>query len=104
MRIDPNAICVADKAQGTSRFSHSFFLGTIDRYEIFSNNNISLSSGTYRCIGGTKHFTSFASQFVKTETNLRLENTFGTACRGLKVYGYKVTKPEAGVYMPATKT
>ncbi len=82
-------------------------LGMLDRYELFSSNNLALSGvaadGTYHCIGGTRHFISFASQFVKTET-LRLQNSFGDAVRGLKVYGYKATKPEAGVYLPARKT
>jgi len=73
---------------------------------LYNSNNIALTgvaaSGTFHCMAGTKHFISFASQFVKTET-LRLQNSFGDAIRGLKVYGYKATKPEAGVYMPATK-
>lgn len=81
-------------------------LGMIDRFTLYNSNNIALTgvaaSGTFHCIAGTKHFISFASQFVKTET-LRLQNSFGDAIRGLKVYGYKATKPEAGVYMPATK-
>jgi hypothetical protein len=51
-------------------------------------------------MAGTKDFCSFASQFVKTET-LRLEGSFGDAVRGLNVYGYKVTKPEAGVLLRA---
>ncbi len=81
-------------------------LGMIDRYELFSSNNLArtgvAATGTYHCIAGTRHFVSFASQFVKTET-LRLQNSFGDAVRGLKVYGYKATKPEAGVYMPARR-
>jgi hypothetical protein len=81
-------------------------LGMIDRFTLFNSNNIALTgvpaSGTFHCMAGTRHFISFASQFVKTET-LRLQNSFGDAVRGLKVYGYKVTKPEAGVYMPVTK-
>jgi hypothetical protein len=81
-------------------------LGMIDRFTLFNSNNIALTgtaaTGTFHCIAGTKHFISFASQFVKTET-LRLQNSFGDAIRGLKVYGYKATKPEAGVYMPASK-
>jgi hypothetical protein len=81
-------------------------LGMIDRFTLYNSNNIALTgvaaTGTFHCMAGTKHFISFASQFVKTET-LRLQNSFGDAIRGLKVYGYKATKPEAGVYMPATK-
>lgn len=81
-------------------------LGEIDRFKVFTSNNLTLTgvsaTGTYQCMSGTTHFISFASQFVRTDT-LRLQNSFGDALRGLKVYGYKATKPEAGVYMPATK-
>jgi hypothetical protein len=82
-------------------------LGQIDRFTVYTSNNLALTgvaaSGTYHCMAGTNHFISFASQFVRTDT-LRLQNSFGDALRGLKVYGYKATKPEAGVYMPATKS
>ena len=81
-------------------------LGMIDRFTLFNSNNLALTgtaaTGTFHCVAGTRHFVSFASQFVKTET-LRLQNSFGDALRGLKLYGFKETKPEAGVYMPATK-
>jgi hypothetical protein len=81
-------------------------VGQVDRFTVYSSNNITLTgssaTGTYQCMAGTNHFISFASQFVRTDT-LRLQNSFGDALRGLKVYGYKATKPEAGVYMPATR-
>jgi hypothetical protein len=81
-------------------------LGMIDRFTLYNSNNIALTgvaaTGDYHCMAGTRHFISFASQFVKTET-LRLQNSFGDAVRGLKVYGYKATKPEAGVYMPCSR-
>jgi len=81
-------------------------LGMIDRFTLYMSNNLArtgtAATGTFHVMAGTRHFISFASQFVKTET-LRLQNSFGDAVRGLKVYGYKATKPEAGVYMPATK-
>lgn len=79
-------------------------LGMIDRFTIYSSNNIAVvnDAGTnkHMIMAGTKDFCSFASQFVKTET-LRLEKQFGDAIRGLNVYGYKVTKPEAGVLLRA---
>lgn len=79
-------------------------LGMIDRFTLYSSNNIAFTGGTtYNCMAGTKHAISFASQFVKTET-LRLQETFGDAIRGLNVYGYAVTKPEALVHAPATKS
>lgn len=81
-------------------------IGQIDRFTMYSSNLLartgSASTGTYHCMAGTRHFISFASQFVRTDT-LRLQNSFGDALRGLKVYGYKVTKADAGVHMPATK-
>lgn len=45
-------------------------------------------------IAGHRSAMSFASQMTKTET-LRNPNDFGDLVRGLQVYGYKVTKPEA---------
>lgn len=92
-------------------------LGMIDRYTLYSNNNLAVLDGTgkapgevgfdagtavWYALGGTKHFCSFASQFVKTET-VRLQDTFGDGIRGLKVYGFKSTKPEAGVLLKASK-
>lgn len=80
-------------------------LGMIDRFEVYMSNNLAgaATSGTpTRCMAGTKHGISFASQFVKTET-LRLQSHFGDAVRGLKVYGFKVTKPEALVDAPSYK-
>lgn len=79
-------------------------LGTIDRFTVYVSNNLTVTGGTTtHCIAGTKDGISFASQFVKTET-VRLQTTFGDAIRGLNVYGFKVTKPDALVHMPATKS
>ncbi len=83
-------------------------LGMIDRFTIYISNNIALTgtgipaTGDYNCMAGTRDFVCFASQYVKTET-LRLQDTFGDAIRGLNVYGYKVTHPDSGVHMIATK-
>lgn len=71
-------------------------LGIIDRFELFSSNNLYSETDTVLCyhsIFGHKMALTFASQFVKTET-LRAESTFGDIVRGLKVYGYKVLYPE----------
>ena len=81
-------------------------LGMIDRFTIYVSNNIALTgvpaTGTFHCIAGTRDFVCFASQYTRTET-LRLQDTFGDAIRGLNVYGFKVTHPDSGVYMPAKK-
>jgi hypothetical protein len=78
-------------------------VGTIGNATIYMSNNLNTNGTTWNCIAGTKHAVSFASQLVKTE-NIRLQNTFGEAIRGLRVYGYKVVVPDALVHMPATKT
>jgi hypothetical protein len=69
-------------------------LGMIDRFTLFVSNNLALSSGEYTIFAGTRDAISWAAQIAKVET-LRAQNTFGDIMRGLNVYGYKVTKPEA---------
>jgi hypothetical protein len=86
-------------------------IGMIDRFTVYSSNNLanttdlgsdSASGGTggaadykaWRILAGTKDAISFASQMTNVET-LRAQSTFGNIVRGLNVYGYKVTKPEA---------
>ena len=92
-------------------------VGQIDRFKVYCSNNLAApdaagllpdqdgydpTTAIWQCLAGTKHFASFASQFVKHES-LRLESTFGTGHRGLKVYGFKATKPEAGILLPLKK-
>ena len=77
-------------------------LGMIDRYTIYSSNNLATADGITQCMAGTKDFCAFASQFV-THESLVLQDHFGRGHRGLKVYGYKVVKPEAGLLLPAKK-
>ena len=78
-------------------------LGMIDRFELFSSNNLATASGITQCLALTKDYCAFASQFVKHES-LTLESHFGVGHRGLKVYGYKVVKPEAAVLLPARQS
>lgn len=78
-------------------------VGTIGNATIYMSNNVATNGTTWQCIAGTKHAIAFASQVTKTET-VRLQNTFGDAVRGLRVYGYKVIQPQALVCMPATKS
>lgn len=76
-------------------------LGMIDRYTLYNSNLLETVSdgGTkWNILFGHKSALTFAGQFVKNES-LRAESTFGTLYRGLKVYGYKVIKPESlGVF------
>lgn len=73
-------------------------LGMIDRFTVYVSHNLNVTgSGTgakYDIIAGHKMGFTFASQMTEMET-LRSETTFGDIIRGLQVYGYKVTKPEA---------
>jgi hypothetical protein len=70
-------------------------LGMIDRFTVYLSNNLpKTGDGDSYIMAGTRDAISFASQMTNVET-IRSESTFGNIVRGLNVYGYKVTKPEA---------
>lgn len=86
-------------------------IGMVDRFTVYISNNLSsvtdlgsdaAAGGTgaaadkksWNIMAGTRDAISFASQITSVET-LRAQTTFGNIMRGLNVYGYKVTKPEA---------
>ena len=69
-------------------------LGMIDRFTVYMSHNLNNASGKFSIIAGHKMGFTFASQMTEMET-IRSESTFGNVIRGLQVYGYKVTKPEA---------
>lgn len=78
-------------------------LGMIDRFTLYVSNNLpKTGDGDSYLMAGTKDAITFASQMTNVET-LRAQSTFGNIVRGLNVYGYNVTKPEALVNMIATK-
>jgi hypothetical protein len=101
-------------------------IGTIDRFTVYVSNNLpkgpagTATTGNWQSgdglftgatgitvvgtgvkrraiIAGHKSAISFASQMTKVET-IRNPTDFGDYARGLNVYGYKVTKPEALAY------
>jgi len=89
-------------------------LGMIDRFTLYVSNNLATTadlggdaapggtaanadSTAWNIMAGTRDAISFASQITNVET-LRSQQTFGNIMRGLNVYGYKVTKPEALVH------
>jgi len=78
-------------------------LGMIGNATLYVSNNISDNGTTWQCMAGHKDATAFASQITKVE-DVRLQNTFGDAIRGLNVYGFKVVQGDALVSMPATKS
>lgn len=74
-------------------------VGMVDRFTIYQSNMLfTASSGTdngyTHILAGHPKALCFASQFTNTET-VRLESTFGSAVRGLKVYGSKIVVPDA---------
>ena len=86
-------------------------LGMIDRFTLYVSNSLpnaidlgsdGASGGTggaadvraWNILAGTRDAISFASQMNNVES-IRAQSTFGNIVRGLNVYGYKVTKPEA---------
>lgn len=78
-------------------------LGMIDRFTLYVSNNLpKTADGDSYVMAGTRDAITFASQMTNVET-LRAQSTFGNIVRGLNVYGYNVTKPEALVNMVAVK-
>ncbi|MBA3605217.1 MAG: hypothetical protein H0W46_04445 [Acidimicrobiia bacterium] len=69
-------------------------LGMIDRFTLYVTNNLPRTGSELTIFAGTRDAISFASQLTKVET-LRSTATFGDIVRGLNVYGFLVTKPEA---------
>ena len=69
-------------------------LGMLDRFTVYVSNNLPKAGAELTIFAGTKDAISFASQLTKVET-LRSTATFGDIVRGLNVFGFLVTKPEA---------
>lgn len=73
-------------------------LGMIDRFTLYMSHNLlndtANGTGGIHIIAGHKMGFTFASQMTEMES-LRSESTFGNIIRGLQVYGYLATKPEA---------
>jgi hypothetical protein len=74
-------------------------IGNIDRFTVYlTNNYAAITDGVKvapcECLFGCRDAISFASQITNVET-LRAQTTFGNIVRGLNVFGYKDTKPEA---------
>ena len=73
-------------------------LGMIDRFTLYVSHNLfndtANGTGGVHIIAGHKMGFTFASQMTEMES-LRSESTFGNIIRGLQVYGFKATKPEA---------
>lgn len=77
-------------------------IGMIDRFTVYTSNNLYNASSKWTLLAGTKDAVSFASQITNVET-LRSTATFGNIMRGLNVFGFKTVKPEALVTAIVTK-
>ncbi len=77
-------------------------LGELGGFEIYESNNLYDDGTDTHVIAGTRDFVCFANQFVKIQKGSR-DETYDNYLRGLNVYGYKATKPEAGVTIPVRK-
>ena len=74
-------------------------VGVVDRFTIYQSNMLftpgsGSDAGFTHVLAGHPKAISCASQFTNTET-VRLQDTFGEAVRGLKVFGSKVVVPDA---------
>ena len=69
-------------------------LGVIDRFTIYSSNNMNVAGGEFDIIFGHKSALTFAGQITEME-ELPNPNDFGRLVRSLFVYGFEVIKPEA---------
>ena len=81
-------------------------VGEVDRLTLFMSNLLSVvldgTTNVTNIIANQKDAITYAAQLVKNE-NLRASKKFGWEYRGLKVYGYKVVKPEGLVHLYAYK-
>ena len=74
-------------------------VGVVDRFTVYQSNMLFVdtsgsTAGATNVLAGHPKAITFASQFTNNET-VRLESTFGSAVRGLKIYGSKVITPDA---------
>lgn len=69
-------------------------LGMIDRFTIYSSNNVNVAAGEHDIVFGHKSALTFAGQITDME-ELPDPDDFGTLARSLFVFGYEVIKPES---------
>lgn len=67
-------------------------LGMLDRFKVFSSNNVNATSGKYDIVFGHKSALTFAGQITEME-DLRNPEDFGDLIRSLFVFGFETVKP-----------
>lgn len=69
-------------------------IGMIDRFKIYSSNNVNVASSKFDIVFGHKSALTFAGQITEMES-LRNPNQFGDLIRSLFVFGYETIKSES---------
>jgi len=69
-------------------------VGEAAGFAVLKSNNVSNDGTTYRVMAGVPMAITFAEQLDQIEA-YRPERRFGDAIKGLRLYGAKVTRPEA---------
>ncbi len=70
-------------------------------FDVYESNNVAEVSSVFRCIAGHPTAVAFANSFQKSK-KIDLIDSVGEAIQSLNVYGFKVTKGDSLVDMPAT--
>jgi hypothetical protein len=70
-------------------------------FDVYESNNVAEVSSVFRCIAGHPTAVAFANSFQKSK-RIDLIDSVGEAVQSLNVYGFKVTKGDSLVDMPAT--
>lgn len=70
-------------------------------FDIYESNNVATVASVFRCIAGHPTAVAFANSFQKSK-KIDLIDSVGEAIQSLNVYGFKTTKGDALVDMPAT--
>jgi len=66
-------------------------VGSIDRFTIYSSNNVNVTAGKYDIVFGHKSALTFAGQITEMD-EIPNPNDFGTLARSLFVFGFEVIK------------
>lgn len=70
-------------------------------FDVYESNNVAFVASVHRCIAGHPTAVAFANSFQKSK-KIDLIDSVGEAIQSLNVYGFKTTKGDALVDMPAT--
>lgn len=91
-------------ASGSDAGLRQGLVGRVDGMDVLKSNNVPLITGDdYAVMAGYPGAISFADQVSQVE-NLRLQDTFATAVRGLHLYGAKLIRPDGIALLRASKT